>query len=82
MRWVSVSNILILALMLVPHPSGIRNEQFISKNQTAQEITNIERNWIMNIILVDYDMQLINDTILLASLPTSYLQALIIYWPS
>ncbi|MHA2043633.1 MAG: hypothetical protein ACW99G_02500, partial [Candidatus Thorarchaeota archaeon] len=56
--------------MCIP-PSPVHHELDIHEFQPAQTHFDIERNWTLNIILVNYDSSLINETILLETLPTN-----------
>ncbi|MHA1948872.1 MAG: hypothetical protein ACW987_03300 [Candidatus Thorarchaeota archaeon] len=62
---------LVLVFLLCIPPSPVHHELDIHEFQPAQTHFDIERNWTLNIILVNYDSSLINETILLETLPTN-----------
>ena len=69
MRWAVVIIILALTLSSIPNSAVAECDLLIREIQTAQTITNIERNWTTNIIFVDYDQLVINETAILEMLP-------------
>lgn len=69
MRRIEASLFLLLMLILIPSSITAVGNQKSPETRASQYYSNIERNWTTNIILVNYDSLLINDTTLLETVP-------------
>ncbi|MHA2425781.1 MAG: hypothetical protein ACXAEF_13400, partial [Candidatus Thorarchaeota archaeon] len=69
MRTLSVVSLILLLILVIPVNSPAEIQTIGEKNILAQDDV-VERDWYINLVLVNYDQSLIDESVLLIGLPT------------